>query len=123
MSDYIINPVLLYILSIADDIKMLFLGIVAVLSIGIIILLVVYYKVSIDPKYISYTSSLSNMRKMLKPLCVLSIIFLVLSILFPSTETMYQIVTASIVNNSNVDLTIDTLKDIVEYIKQVASMK
>lgn len=114
MNDYIINPAWFYWLEVIDDIKTIALIFGVLGSVG--------SSLAVIDRLIEPEEFAS--KKILKCLLPPTIILLILSIFLPSRQTMIEMMVAKIANRSNIDITIDALKEALEYIVQtIQSLK
>lgn len=110
--DYIINPAWFYWIEVADTIKAVSIVSIVVLLIACIILAIV---VGMDRALGDDTEGKVHSAIFCKCLIALTVLTLV-CVLVPSKRTLMEMQIARLATRSNVDLTIDKVKEIVDYI-------
>lgn len=126
--NYIINPNWFYWLQLLSNIRGIVIAISALISIGFIIAIVASvvnyvcgyeYRNKIDENGKPYDSDWCNYllaRKFVKILFPIAIVFLIISILIPSKETLISIMIAKYATKENLSMTVDGIKSAVDYI-------
>lgn len=110
--EYIINPMWFYWIEVADTIEALSIGAMVILLISAIILAAT---ASIDDEFKE-----NNAAKTKRNVMVLCLIGLAISafvcIIVPSRDTLISMQIAKLATHDNVNLTVDKIKEIVDYI-------
>lgn len=110
--DYIINPAWFYWIEVANTIKGISIGAIVTLFIACIILAIV---VAMDRAFGEDTEGKVHSAIFCKCLIALAV-FTLVCVLVPSKRTLMEMQIARLATRSNVDLTIDKVKEIVDYI-------
>ncbi len=110
--DYIINPMWFYWIEVADTIKALSIGAMIVLLISAIILAAT---ASTDDEFGDNNAAKTKRNVMVLCLIGLAVSALV-CIIVPSRDTLISIQIAKLATHDNVNLTVDKIKEIVDYI-------
>ena len=126
--NYIINPSWFYWLQLQSNIRGVVIAISALISIGLIIAIIASianyvvgyeYRNQIDEDGEPYDSNWSDYllaRKFVKILFPITIVFLIISILIPSKETLISMMIAKYATKENLSMTVEGIKSAVDYI-------
>ena len=110
--DYIINPMWFYWIEVADTIKAISIGAMVVLLISAIILAAT---ASINDEF--KENSAAQMKRNVMVLCLIGLaVSALVCIIVPSRDTLISIQIAKLATHDNVNLTVDKIKEIVDYI-------
>lgn len=110
--DYIINPYWFYWIEVADTIKGISIGAMVIFLIAAIILAATAH---ID--YMFKDNNEGDAKKKVLFICIVGLFLSALVCIFvPSEKTLIEMQIAKMATHNNVDLTIDKIKEIVDYI-------
>ena len=117
--NYIINPAVFYWMSVIDSILFLAVGSAVLSGVAAVILFCIKtfddYLDEDDEKKIS---------KYIKPLSIVCIVSLIVTIFAPSKNTMIQMLVAKCATYDNANWTLETIKSAVDYIVEaIKSLK
>ena len=110
--DYIINPAWFYWIEVADTIKAISIVAIVVLLIACVVLAII---AGMDRALGDYTEAKAHLAVCAKCLIFLAI-FTLVCIFVPSKKTLMEMQIAKLATRGNVDLTIEKVKEIVDYI-------
>ena len=111
--DYIINPMWVYWIHVIDTLKWICLGLSVCSGIGIGIALICYFE---NIGYGADDQDVLASKKAFRFLIPIFCISLIISIFAPSETTMLKMLIAKIATKSNVDMTVESIKSVVDYI-------
>lgn len=126
--NYIINPNWFYWLQLLSDSKIIITVISALTSIGLIVAIIATivnyvlgykYRNQIDEDGEPYDSDWCSYilaKKFVKILFPITIVFLIISILVPSKETLISMMIAKYATKENISITVEGIKSAVDYI-------
>ena len=110
--DYIINPYWFYWIEVADTIKGISIGAMVVFLIAAIILAATAHN-----DYMFEDNNEGDAKKKVLFICIVGLVLSALVCIFvPSEKTLIEMQIAKLATHNNVDLTIDKIKEIVDYI-------
>ena len=110
----IINPWLVYLIDLFDNLKGLFSIALILLGCAVVILSIIWFFSSLDHKqdYEPIVACKKNLKKSIIWLCVSGLLFTVI----PSKDTMYTMVVLENVTMDNIQAIGKTGKDVINYI-------
>ena len=106
----IINPIWFYLINACNTLRVMSI-MLAVACAGSLISLFLSREL--------YGEDVKEALKLIKIFLILAVVFTILAVLFPDKETGYQMLVASQVTTDNVNSTIETIKNCVDYIVEV----
>lgn len=112
--NYIVEPFLIYLAGIVDPIRIM-LAIVG--GIGGILLLGGLIEICVDDE-------IEDEKRFIKPVTVgliICAIMIVAMMLIPSKETVYEIIAAKLATKENVEINVEAIKSLVDYIASVCA--
>lgn len=123
MTDYIINPFWFYLIEIGSNIGTAFLVIGGAGIIVISTAMFVLFCESLPPNFDNEEPErCRTMIKKLAPFDIIAIFLVLISLLVPSKETCYAMIVANIATKTNVELTVEGLKTVIDYIATTIQM-
>ena len=126
--NYIVNPNWFYWLQLLSNIRGIVIAISVLISIGLIIAIVAAianyvmgyeYRNQIDEDGEPYDSNWCNyllVKKFVKILFPITIVFLIISMFIPSKETLISMMIAKYATKENLGMTVEGIKSAVDYI-------
>lgn len=119
--DYIINPAWVYWINVLSGLKIAFVCFAVLLAFAIVMEVIVAAENrgfgADDKDYIAA-------KTMLKHTAPFFVVFLLAAVFIPSKQTMLQMMVARLATRQNIELTVDGLKSVVDYIAEtVKSLK
>lgn len=106
MNEYIINPAVFYLCNTLDTLKIL------------CIIASVFLAIATGIAFVGYCDGSLETNVAPKKLCTITIICLVLAIFIPSQTTIIEMTVASLATKGNVELTVDALKDLIQFVAE-----
>lgn len=113
MNTYIIDPMWIYWINVCDALKGVSIGIAVLAAIALVIAMVCMAE---NAKYgVEDKDYLSSRKAFLisLPICLF---FTMASIFIPSTKTLIEMAVAKLATQENIELSVDALKFVVDYI-------
>ena len=110
----IINPWLVYLIDLFDNLKGLFSIALILLGCAVVILSIIWFFSSLDHKqdYEPIVACKKNLKKSIIWLCVSGLLFTVI----PSKDTMYTMIVLDNITMDNIQAIGKTGKDVIDYI-------
>lgn len=123
--DYIVSPSFVYLLSVSNNLRELCIVLAVILAIAVGVVAIIAYASwdygkdygEDDPDFKRYLS----MKKVLKILIPSLIVTSLMAILFPNKNTLIEIKVASLLTKENVNLTVEAVKETIDYIIEAIS--
>lgn len=111
--DYIINPMWIYWIHVIDTLKWICLGLSIASGIGVGLELIFYFE---NIGFGGDDKDVIASKKALRYFIPIFCISLIITIFAPSETTMLKMLIAKIATKSNVDMTVESIKSVVDYI-------
>lgn len=109
--NYIIDPKLVYWISVASAVKMFIIGIAIML---LVICTVILISLGIDSQYYEDEEINAKLKPVLR-VTIVSIAFIFISLVIPSKETSVEMIVASKVTTESIQATKEEIYNIIDY--------
>lgn len=106
MNDYIINPAIFYLCNTLDTLKV------------ICIIFTVGLAIATGVSFVGYCDGTFDTNTIAKKLLIVTIVCLVLAVFIPSQTTIIEMTVASLATKGNVELTVEGLKELIQFVAE-----
>lgn len=113
--EYIIDPKWVYWINVCGDIKGLAIG-VAVCA--FVALIVAFVTMGTNAEYGKDDTDYKIGKRIFYISLPVFIVFLIAAVFVPSTKVLLEMMVAKLATKNNIDLTVDSLKSVVDYIAE-----
>lgn len=118
---YIVNPIHIYLLEVADALKTTFMTFGGILLAATVALIIIRFADTGFGDYDSDDNEIIAINKALKKTAPAGIILLSIGLLIPNRETVIGMMVANVATVENGKLTVEALKSAVDYVVQAIS--